>query len=106
MWYRLCLQVQLLSSFRHPNIVQYVGTVREDGYLYIFLELIRVRTRCAAAGRCMLQSCSACSLRQCVLKISDHILGSGAVLQVHKSWCLDLLLCGASSAGAAHASIH
>ena len=35
-------QVQLLSSFRHPNIVQYVGTVREDGYLYIFLELIRV----------------------------------------------------------------
>jgi hypothetical protein len=34
--------VQLLSGFRHPNIVQYVGTARHGACLYIFLELIRV----------------------------------------------------------------
>jgi serine/threonine protein kinase len=33
-------QVALLSTLRHPNIVRYVGTLRENRSLYIFLEFV------------------------------------------------------------------
>lgn len=33
-------QVALLSTLRHPNIVRYVGTLRENRTLYIFLEFV------------------------------------------------------------------
>ena len=34
------LQVALLSTLRHANIVRYVGTLREERALYIFLEYV------------------------------------------------------------------
>ncbi|KAG6548981.1 hypothetical protein Mapa_009423 [Marchantia paleacea] len=33
-------EIELLSRFKHDNIVQYLGTQRADGKLYIFLELV------------------------------------------------------------------
>ncbi|KAL3694551.1 hypothetical protein R1sor_008202 [Riccia sorocarpa] len=33
-------EINLLSGFKHENIVQYLGTERADGKLYIFLELV------------------------------------------------------------------
>ena len=39
-----CVQVALLSTFNHPNIVRYSGTLREGGSLFIFLEYVPVRT--------------------------------------------------------------
>ncbi|KAM0063967.1 putative mitogen-activated protein kinase kinase kinase STE-STE11 family [Helianthus debilis subsp. tardiflorus] len=32
-------EISLLSQFQHENIVQYLGTAKDDGKLYIFLEL-------------------------------------------------------------------
>ena len=36
-------EVSMLSSLRHPNIVQYVGTQRQGDSLFIFLEYVPVR---------------------------------------------------------------
>mmetsp|Transcript_44294 Transcript_44294/g.118168 ORF Transcript_44294/g.118168 Transcript_44294/m.118168 type:complete len:189 (-) Transcript_44294:62-628(-) len=33
-------EVDLMKTLRHPNIVQYLGTERDDNSLYIFLELV------------------------------------------------------------------
>jgi len=37
--------VSLLSSLDHPNIVRYVGTMREGAALLIFLEYVPVRRK-------------------------------------------------------------
>ncbi|KAK3009496.1 hypothetical protein RJ639_013861, partial [Escallonia herrerae] len=38
--YQLEQEISLLSQFKHENIVQYLGTDKDDGKLYIFLELV------------------------------------------------------------------
>ncbi|KAK2992808.1 hypothetical protein RJ640_009105 [Escallonia rubra] len=38
--YQLEQEISLLSQFKHENIVQYIGTDKDDGKLYIFLELV------------------------------------------------------------------
>jgi mitogen-activated protein kinase kinase kinase 1 len=38
--YQLEQEISLLSRFKHENIVQYLGTNKDDGKLYIFLELV------------------------------------------------------------------
>ncbi|KAL3515594.1 hypothetical protein ACH5RR_022496 [Cinchona calisaya] len=38
--YQLEQEISLLSKFQHDNIVQYLGTEKDDSKLYIFLELV------------------------------------------------------------------
>lgn len=38
--YQLEQEISLLSQFQHENIVQYLGTEKDDNRLYIFLELV------------------------------------------------------------------
>ncbi|XP_047334333.1 mitogen-activated protein kinase kinase kinase 1-like [Impatiens glandulifera] len=38
--YQLEQEILLLSQFKHENIVQYLGTYKDDSKLYIFLELV------------------------------------------------------------------
>lgn len=48
-WVSRCIppapqQLNLLSSLDHPNIVRYIGTEKEGGSLFIFLEYVPVGT--------------------------------------------------------------
>ncbi|XP_031493169.1 mitogen-activated protein kinase kinase kinase 1-like [Nymphaea colorata] len=48
-------EVALLSQFEHQNIVRYLGTDKEDGRLYIFLELVTQKSLASLYQRYHLQ---------------------------------------------------
>ncbi|CAN6480163.1 unnamed protein product [Victoria cruziana] len=48
-------EVALLSQFEHQNIVRYLGTDKEDGKLYIFLELVSQKSLASLYQRYRLQ---------------------------------------------------
>ena len=54
---KLRIEVEILRSLRHKNVVSYLGTSMDEGLVYIFMEFISGGSLQSILKRCSLTHC-------------------------------------------------